>query len=574
MKVTASCARFGLVLVLTPLCVQGAVRQPPPRDVARAPNASRSCSISGRVIAADTRRPLSEALVTLSSAPPPDVPGTGVTYSRQHATNAQGAFEFKNIPPGAYRLRGAPGVVAQQYLAMSYGARRPTADIGDRIVLEPGQVIENVTIVLPRGAVISGRITDDVGDPFPAVQVFALWFPGPGARGQRFGASVQTDDLGRFRMFGLLPGEYVVVADASRDRSDVPSDSSEESRVDFLTTYYPGTPDLAAAQRVRTITSRETPGIDLLVVRGRTHTIAGTVTDSRGRPAAFALGLLDHAATNGASPAGRFSTNERGEFTLGHVAPGRYLFRAVQSQNGAEREGEQDLEVLSTPIEIGESDVEGLVLSTRPPVTITGAIVFEQGRPATLPSRLQVLATTIEPGANFRPPQPAQVRPDLTFTLKGLTSEYLLRTIATGWFLKSVVIGSEDITDTLRQFKPEDHVTIVLSSRGSTLEGTVTDSKGTPASDVGVIMFAEDPAGWMTSSVRMHRSLPDPTGKFKIFGLLPGRYYVVAGSRERVFQPGLVARSYFEELAKHAIIITIGENEKRVIDLRIRDGQP
>jgi hypothetical protein len=57
------------------------------------------------------------------------------------------------------------------------------------------------------------------------------------------------------------------------------------------------------------------------------------------------------------------------------------------------------------------------------------------------------------------------------------------------------------------------------------------------------------------------------------FGVLPGRYYVLGGPRLRVYQPGLVDRSYFEELAKHAIVIAVGENEERFLDLKIPDSR-
>jgi hypothetical protein len=110
-------------------------------------------------------------------------------------------------------------------------------------------------------------------------------------------------------------------------------------------------------------------------------------------------------------------------------------------------------------------------------------------------------------------------------------------------------------------------VSILLTMTGSTLEGTVTTPDGQPATNGAVIMFAEDPAGWTTASVRMRRVRLESGGKFTIDGLLPGRYYIVAGSRERTFQPGSVEPSYFEALAKDAVTIVMGDREKRTITL-------
>jgi hypothetical protein len=146
-------------------------------------------------------------IVTLSSAPPSDVPGVGVTYSRQRTTDAHRAFEFKNVPSGTYRLRAAAGRFAPHYPAMSYGAKRPRADIGEGLTLTPRQVLDNLIVELPRGAVISGRISDDAGETLSHAHIVALWFPWPGARGQRFDNGVQSDDLGRYRIFGLMPDD-------------------------------------------------------------------------------------------------------------------------------------------------------------------------------------------------------------------------------------------------------------------------------------------------------------------------------------------------------------------------------
>jgi hypothetical protein len=96
---------------------------------------------------------------------------------------------------------------------------------------------------------------------------------------------------------------------------------------------------------------------------------------------------------------------------------------------------------------------------------------------------------------------------------------------------------------------------------------TVTTRSGQPVTNGAVIMFAEDRAGWTTTSVRMRRVQLEPGGRFRMLRLLPGRYYIVAAGRERVFQPGFIEPSYFEALAENATTIVMGEREQRVIAL-------
>ena len=67
--------------------------------------------------------------------------------------------------------------------------------------------------------------------------------------------------------------------------------------------------------------------------------------------------------------------------------------------------------------------------------------------------------------SGLQPPQPAVMKPDLTFTMKGLMGELMLRAAAPDQYLKSVTVGDEDITDSAREFKANDRVTITMTSR-------------------------------------------------------------------------------------------------------------
>ena len=103
------------------------------------------------------------------------------------------------------------------------------------------------------------------------------------------------------------------------------------------------------------------------------------------------------------------------------------------------------------------------------------------------------------------PPPPAVASPDLTFTLKGLMGEFLLRSNAPDQYLKSVTLGGADITDTPREFKTGDKVTIALTSRASTLEGTVTDAKGEPSTEAGADALFRRQGLAASNSIKMCR---------------------------------------------------------------------
>jgi hypothetical protein len=167
-------------------------------------------------------------------------------------------------------------------------------------------------------------------------------------------------------------------------------------------------------------------------------------------------------------------------------------------------------------------------------------------------------------------PQPAVVSSDLTFTMRGMAGEFVLRTSASNQFLKAVMLGAEDITDNPREFKTGDKVTLVLTSRASTLEGNVTDAAGKPATEAALLVFSEDKASWRMNSFRTKRSVVAPNGHYQVSGLMPGRYFAAAVSRDRLsLPPGGPDAAFFEQLAKEATSFVIGEDEQRQVDLKV-----
>ena len=148
-------------------------------------------------------KPVRRARVTLN--------GPDLIVGRTTLTNDDGVFSFDAVPPGRY----AVGAVKEGYVAFNFGARRPGRP-GTSIALRGGEV-RRLDMAIPRGAAITGIVTDPDGQPAAGITVVALTWRYLGAGGERrlvpAGMTVSpSDDRGIYRIFGLPAGEYLIAA--------------------------------------------------------------------------------------------------------------------------------------------------------------------------------------------------------------------------------------------------------------------------------------------------------------------------------------------------------------------------
>ena len=557
------------------LAVATQVPQITPRDPATRSERTGSGAIRGRVVAGDTGAPMRRAIVNLISAQP-----NQRVSSRNVSTDAEGRFEFASLPPGSYRLRANPGPYRSQYLASAYGGRRPS-DMGRTIDLASGQQFEQADIAMIRGGVIPGRVTDDFGEPVTRAMIFASRImPGSSSTTlRRTGASAQTDDQGRFRLFGLEPGDYVVAAETRGFGGPQVEGESEG----FATTYYPSATNEREAGRVRVSGTGDAGEVEIQLVRTRTFRITGTVMNSKGQVVPNPNVMLMRPMVGGGFGSGGVNRGTDGKFMIRDVVPGEYrlLVRPMQmgppqpDQSGAK--GARP-EYATMPLSVA-SDIDDLVIITQPGVSIVGRVVFAEGTPATLPS-MRVQTQPGDPNMPMMGPSPsATTGPDGQFTLSDLFGPLLLRGFLAGgpsatmptYTLKAVMLGGTDITDTPVEFKPEHsrHVEIVLTSRASTLEGTVTDDNGAPADDVMVVLIPEDKTSWRVGSPRLRIATLQKEGRFSAQRVLAGRYHVIAVPREGFYLSPDTDPAVFEQMVKDATTVTLNEDEKRTVDLRV-----
>jgi len=519
--------------------------------------------IRGRVVAADSGRPLRRARVTVSS------PTAGPGASRSTSTDQSGRFELRELGAARYRV----SVTRSGYLPLEYGQRRP-GEQGRPVELADGQTVERVDFALPRMSVITGRVTDEAGEPMEGVTVIAarsLFF-----EGQRKLVPITTattDDAGEYRLQKLPPASYVV--SATTKETWTVNDAGKETVFGYAPTYFPGLLTPADARRVAVASGQQVAGIDLSLIPGRAARISGTAFDSRQRPFARVSLGDEIRGVNFASFRGANSATVAGDgtFTIPNVTPGEYRLNAARMPGDPAGEPE----VAEMMIQVDGTDLENVSLTGSVGGTVSGRVIVEgSGTPKWSSVRVEVrqpLRNQASPtvlGA-FRNSGSAVTKDDGSFVVEHVFPRARFQvTLPDGWMLKSITQSGKDFADSeigLGSREELRDVEIVISDRVTTLGGQLVDEKNQPVHDATVVVFAADSAKWFESSRSVKAARPDQQGQWRIRNLPPGDYLAVA--LEYVEDGSWNDPEYLETLRAHASKVALEEGASGTVTLRL-----
>ena len=570
------------MLVIAASVVYGQVQQQqviqggalPPRDAAAAPRtAAGTASIRGRVFAADSGRPLRRARIQING---PGLPNNGQATS----TDADGRFEIKDLPGGRYTIN----VTRSGYLRLSYGQRRPFEQ-GRPFDLANGQRADNVNFTLPRMSLITGRVLDEANEAISGVRVWALrpvFFEGR-RRLIPEGQPATTDDAGQYRLLGLTPGSYYVMADTRETWTVV--ENGVERTLGYAQTYYPGISGFTDARRVAVGVGQEAGNTDFALIASRAATISGTVYDSQGRPAAgrqVAVGQEFRGpgqtfamSTMGATVAGD------GTFRITGLAPGDYK---LSVRTTTEIGGATVQESAGAVVSVAGVDIDNFSMMTSSGWTLSGAFYTASGEPvpAAVRERGRVVARPLSSDVLPMGPGPAGPAPDNgrvtengTFTVAGLYGPTRLRVnLPDDWTVESIQLDGRDITDEAIEARSGDalgNVQVVITNKVNLVSGTVTDAKGAVTADGTVLVFADDGGKWLEDSRFVRSARPDQQGAFQMKGLPSGDYLAVA--LEYVEDGSWNDPEYLESIRRYAQRLKLGDAASQTLALRLVSPQ-
>jgi carboxypeptidase family protein len=509
--------------------------------------------ISGVVVSAETgAQPIRRAIVTISGDP---------SGSRSALTDDAGRFTIGRLPVGRFTITATKTA----YLPIQYGASRP-GRTGTQVALAADQRA-TVALKLTRGAVVTGVVKDRSGQPAGGVSVAVMDLEavGQGSTPSPFlssdGLSNTTDDRGVYRIFGLMPGEYAIVASprilgtgpigaasaAEMDAilaeltrrntmaatttgvtSSAPAPIPPAPAFGFAPTYYPGTAIQREAGTVRLGPAEERSGLDFQLTPIRLATLEGVLTgDASGVAAArmsIALEGQRGISSSILNPTMSQSPDRDGRFKITNMAPGLYHLTARSQTLFA-----------AADIEIRGQDVAGVTLTLLPGGTFAGRIQVDST--ATPPADLTKFRVGLSiPGGTYSMTGDANqlvignslhavpavaLKPDGTFEIPSVGPDsYVLALLPPAelgrtWWLRSAMLGGRDLLDGPVQCAPGSATTgvvLTVTDRRNELTGQLLTQAGAPMSDFFIIVFPADRGLWKAGARRIKSTRPGTDG--------------------------------------------------------------
>jgi protocatechuate 3,4-dioxygenase beta subunit len=529
--------------------------------------------IRGRVVSNDGR-PVARAQVQAVAGPPVSPPNvTGAVSALRFfpvivTADVDGRFTFESMPAGSFRLTARK---AGYSMAGEDALGIVPLNAAVAVELRDGDVRERTDITLRRWGSLSGRIVDELGEPLQGVSVQLLQVRYQGGRRRLVGAGGAarlTDDLGRYRIYGLAPGKYIVsaaVGDVAG--ADLPG---------YTRSYFPGGPNAANAQFVSVDLSQPVVGINFSLARARTALVSGRLLDAAGEPTMGGSVKLIPSQRSGAATS--LPANARlerdGRFEFPNVTPGQYVIQADRGRRNASTEGEFG----ALPVSVDGVDVIGLVLQLSAGSSVTGRVTFDsfQGAKEPRPGQIEITPVPIDADQSTASPANAAIRDDWTFEILGVNGPRRLQLQQTPaeWTLKAIRVRGIDVTDRPLAFGRRDQsltdVEVVLTDRLTAVSGTIVDDRARPAAGAHLVVFPIDRDRWYPASRYLRTAVAASAGAITLAGLPPGSYYASAVAQlpadgDDAWQDP----AFLESLVPRAASFALGEGQRQVLTLKL-----
>jgi hypothetical protein len=471
-------------------------------------------------------------------------------------------------------------------------------------VLADGQSIKAVDLKMVKGAVVTGTVYDDTGQPAVGSRVQVLQsrpdfrtglrsLVAMGSGSGQMGAPPFTDNRGVYRIYGLPPGTYVVMAEVSplmtmalrqnhigewswleaTAAASGPATPPAASRPRvYAPIFFPGTLSAVNAAPIRLTSGEERSGLDIRLSMVPTSNLEGIIQ----LPSEVASNDVQIALLRNSDESSRLMAQRTPDasfrFAIPNLAPGTYtaVARALPRSSS-------DVNAV-TEFTITSAD-QNITLQAQPGPKVSGRVSLQPSA-TQVPTSLAGIQIALSPVTTT--PLAALGTPTATTNASGtfafravLPGQYRVRITANGanlgagWILRSATVKNQDVLDTPITIGSGEQIDAALTftERLSELSGSLVDASGRPAPDYVVVVFSSESGTWFPASRRIAAMRPGLDGRYRFTNLPAGQYLLGAVTDVEQFQ--WFDPEFLAQLKPASIAITLSETAPTVQNLRI-----
>jgi Carboxypeptidase regulatory-like domain len=557
MKPTKTLIAFYLFSALLLNCrgqVSGSTESASPQSDTGAQAASnrQHCAVAGSVVSAVTEAPLNKASVRLLRLA--EGSGSLALGSFAATTGSSGRFQML-VEPGRYAMVVTRNGYAKQTLGMA-GLSKAASTI--TLACGP-EAIELRFLMTPQGLII-GTVADEDHEAVANATVEAFSYRAVSQSDHtRAAGFARTDDLGKYRIFGVPPGRYYVKVQVPDIPDGGGATAREKQQTSYVATYYPGTDYAWAAVPIQVMSGQEDEA-DITIAKVPTVHVAGKLlSDSRVSRATIVAYPGEHPSWDLGDRHVTEIDDKTGTWMFDGLQPGLYTL-VCDHVDGGVRIGAR------LAVTVGSKNIDNLEMTLSRYPELAGKVTVAGGgkAPPTIKISLQprqALASmgygTVRPG------------PDGVFFLKVVSpdlSDLTVSNLPSGYFVKSVLFLGREVSGAgIELGLGGSHtVNIVLSPNGATLEGSVSNAQGEPSQGATVVLVPEPGRRHQRSS--FYTATTGQNGGFTISGIRPGEYTVVAWDSPDSIDYG--DPEAVDAADKQGKILKLEEGERKSLQLR------
>jgi len=522
---------------------------------------------------------------TITSSAPAAAASTGAAPPASSIpsalTDGKGAFAFRNLDAGTYRLTFAgDGFVPQEYGRTS-SLTFANANSGS-ITLGAGQAMTGIAAKLMPTGNISGHVFDLNGRPLIGVPVnlYRPTYNPTGEMNPTTVATVRTNDRGEYRIFWIAPGRYFLVAGGNSATGRPLNSINNDVGDNFSYAFFPRGSDISEAVSIDIRPGSELSGSDIRVAPQAFYSIAGKVVDSRtGQPPANGSVSIAGRSPMGTRAFGgrNFYDPATGAFEITELPSGTYNVTSILNERPVGTPiGPNVLGAFAAAaiVRIANADVRDVVLTIMQGQAVSGQVQSDAPIPAgaRMQVRLQPPSTAL--GATQAG---APLSPDGSFTFdsgafRNGPGDYRINMggnapggsgLPAGWYMKEVRLGNTDVTDNPVRLPADGALTVILSSKGGQVSGIVRNEQTQPIPRMYAVLIPESPGRRQDLILQM---LTDPSGRFNFTNVPPGNYKLYAWEDVEVgtwFDP-----EWLKDWEQKGTPVRIAEGAREAIDIK------